>query len=396
MEEKYIDLLLKRCLNFDKSKILFINYDKVNKSFVDKVVKRAKELGVEEIYLDENDIYSLRDKLLNLSIEEIENDPYFDKSIWDTYASKYASFMMLDAEFPGVLDDVEPIKIAVAGNTRRKSRPLFRKMEGNNEIPWVIAALPNEVWANDIFDSYQELEDAIYKMCMVDMDDPIEAWNNYVVNLKKKSDYLNSLNIQKLHYKNSKGTDLYLTMPSNNMWTSVADDIKDNMLVNMPSYEVFTTPDYRYTEGIVYSSKPLLYGGGIVDDFYVKFENGKVVDYDAKVGKDILKGIIESDDNSCYLGECALVDFNSPISNTGKVFKTTLFDENASCHLALGDGFNLTIPNGIDMSRDELLERGINQSNNHVDFMIGTEDLVIEAITPDGTIKIFDGNFIND
>ena len=185
-------------------------------------------------------------------------------------------------------------------------------------------------------------------------------------------------------------------MPSNNMWTSVADDIKDNMLVNMPSYEVFTTPDYRYTEGIVYSSKPLLYGGGIVDDFYIKFENGKVVDYDAKVGKDILKGIIESDDNSCYLGECALVDFNSPISNTGKVFKTTLFDENASCHLALGDGFNLTIPNGINMSRDELLERGINQSNNHVDFMIGTEDLVIEAITPDGTIKIFDGNFIND
>ncbi|MBR1376726.1 MAG: aminopeptidase [Bacilli bacterium] len=397
MEEKYIDLLLQRCLNFDNSKILFINYDVVNKGFVDKVIKRAKELGVEEIVLDESDINVTRDKLLNESDEKIKNDPYFDKSNWDVYAKKHASFMMLDTEFPNALDDIDSDKIALASKIRRESRPVFRRMETTYEIPWVIAALPNEKWAEDIYgkDSYEKLESAIYKMCMVDTNNPIESWNNYVKELKKKSDYLNGLNIQKIHYTNDLGTDLTLTMPKDNIWTSVADDIDHNMLVNMPSYEVFTSPDYRYSEGIVYSSKPLMYGGGIVDEFYLKFKDGKVIDYDAKRGKDILKGIIESDSNSCYLGECALVDYDSPISNTGKVFKTTLIDENAACHLALGDGFSTTIPNGEKMKKEELLEKGINQSFNHVDFMIGTKDLKIEAETNNGNVIIFEnGNFV--
>lgn len=397
MREKYIDLLLKRCLNFDNSKILFINYDKVNKDFVDEVVKRAKELGVEEIVLDEEDINITLDKLTNLSVDEIKKDKYFDKSKWDEYAEKHASFMMLEGEFPGMLDDVDPDKIAEASITRRKSRPKFRKMETTYEIPWVIAALPNEVWGKDLYgdNGHKKLEDAIYKMCMVDENDPIEAWNKYTNSLKERCEYLNKLKIKKIHYKNSLGTDLTLTMPENNMWTSVADDLEFNMLVNMPSYEVFTSPDYRYTEGIVYSSKPLMYNGGIVDEFYLKFKDGKVVEYDAKKGKDILKGIIESDDHACYLGECALVDYDSPISNTGMVFKTTLIDENASCHLALGDSFSLTIPNGDKLSKDELLNKGLNSSTNHVDFMIGTKDLEIDAITDNGSITIFkNGNFI--
>ena len=183
-------------------------------------------------------------------------------------------------------------------------------------------------------------------------------------------------------------------MPDRSIWLSAEGEKDLNMFVNMPSYEIFSSPDYRRTNGIVYSSRPLCYGGGLIDKFYVKFKDGKVIDYDAKVGKEILKGIIESDNNSCFLGEVALVNYDSPISNTGLVFGTTLIDENASCHLALGDGFNDAIEGGIDLSDEELLQRGINRSKQHVDFMIGTSDLEIEAETNKGLVSLFkNGNF---
>ena len=207
--------------------------------------------------------------------------------------------------------------------------------------------------------------------------------------------FLTNLKITKMHYKNNLGTDLTVELPSDVIWNSAAGEEDSNMLVNMPSYEIFTSPNYKKTSGIVYSAKPLIYGGGKIDEFYIEFKEGKVINYDAKQGKEILRQIIESDENSCYLGEVALVNNNSPISNTNLVFGTTLFDENASCHLALGDGFPDSLKEGLTMTKEELLRKGINQSKNHVDFMIGTKDLEIEAETKDGVVQIFkDGNFV--
>ena len=398
-EKKYIKLLLERCLNFNKSKSLLISYDKVNKSFVDNVVEYAKTLGVNDIYLDEDDINTTKEKLENLTLDEIEQDPYFDKTIWDEYAKKNASFLMLETEFPNELEDIDPLKIAKAKYINRTTRELFRKKEASNEIPWCIAALPNEKWARSIFpnedNAYEKLYEVILNMCMVDKEDPIKGWNEHLNKLKKLSTKLTDLKITKLHYKNSLGTDLTIELPSDVIWNSAAGSEDSNMLVNMPSYEIFTSPNYLKTNGIVYSAKPLIYGGGKIDDFYIEFKDGKVVNYDAKKGKEILKQIIESDENSCYLGEVALVNNNSPISNTNLVFGTTLFDENASCHLALGDGFPDSIKDGLTMTKEELLGKGINQSKNHVDFMIGTKDLEIKAETKEGSILIFEnGNFV--
>ena len=398
-EKKYIKLLLERCLNFNKSKSLLISYDKVNKSFVDHVVEYAKTLGVNDIYLDEDDINTTKEKLENLTLDEIEQDPYFDKTIWDEYAKKDASFLMLETEFPNELEDIDPLKIAKAKYINRTTRELFRKKEASNEIPWCIAALPNEKWARSIFpnedNAYEKLYEVILNMCMVDKEDPIKSWNEHLNKLKKLSTKLTDLKITKLHYKNSLGTDLTIELPSDVIWNSAAGSEDSNMLVNMPSYEIFTSPNYLKTNGIVYSAKPLIYGGGKIDDFYIEFKDGKVVNYDAKKGKEILKQIIESDENSCYLGEVALVNNNSPISNTNLVFGITLFDENASCHLALGDGFPDSIKDGLTMTKEELLGKGINQSKNHVDFMIGTKDLEIKAETKEGSILIFEnGNFV--
>lgn len=398
-EKKYIKLLLERCLNFNKSKSLLISYDKVNKSFVDHVVEYSKTLGVNDIYLDEDDINTTKEKLENLTLDEIEQDPYFDKTIWDEYAKKDASFLMLETEFPNELEDIDPLKIAKAKYINRTTRELFRKKEASNEIPWCIAALPNEKWARSIFpnedNAYEKLYEVILNMCMVDKEDPIKSWNEHLNKLKKLSTKLTDLKITKLHYKNSLGTDLTIELPSDVIWNSAAGSEDSNMLVNMPSYEIFTSPNYLKTNGIVYSAKPLIYGGGKIDEFYIEFKDGKVVNYDAKKGKEILKQIIESDENSCYLGEVALVNNNSPISNTNLVFGTTLFDENASCHLALGDGFPDSIKDGLTMTKEELLGKGINQSKNHVDFMIGTKDLEIKAETKEGSILIFEnGNFV--
>ena len=398
LEDKYIELLLKRCLNFEKSKSLFLSYDKVNKRFADKVIAYAKSMGVLDIGIDCEDIYARHEKLKNIKLEDIEKDSYFDKSNWDLYAKKDASFLMLESEFPGVMDDIDPKKIAKAKFVNRKTRELFREKELRNEISWCIAAIPNQVWADNIFkddpNSLEKLYDVIFKMCMVDTLDPIASWDNYIKEVNIKIKKLNDLKITKLHYKNSQGTDLYIEMPKDAVFLGVGSGTEENMIVNMPSYEIFSSPNYLKTEGIVYSSKPLFYGGAVVNDFYLKFKEGKVVDFDAKEGYEILKGIIESDSNSCYLGEVALVDYDSPISNTKLVFGTTLFDENASCHLALGEAFSDTILNGKDMAKEELLNHGLNVSSNHVDFMIGTSDLVIEAETKDGLIKLFDnGNF---
>ncbi len=398
MDDKYIRLLIDRCLNFKKSNILFISYDKVNKDFVLDIVEYAKKKGINDIYLDESDIYKLRDKLLNESYDEIKNDSYFDKSIWNEYANKYASFLMIDTEFPHVMDDVDSDKFALARKISMDTRQDFRDKETSYEIAWCIAAYPNKVWAEDVFknddSAYEKLHDVILKMCMVDKDDPIKAWEEFRDDIRNKVNYLNGLEIKQLHYTNSLGTDLYIDLPDNSIWNSISDEEEDDMFVNMPSYEIFTSPDYRKSNGIVYNSKPLMYGGNLIDNFYLKFKDGKVVEYDAKVGKDILSDIICSFEHCDYLGEVALVPYDSPISNTNLVFGTTLFDENASCHLALGDGFPLSIKNGINMSEDELLKHGINQCKNHVDFMVGTSDLRIDAITNKGEVLIFkDGNF---
>lgn len=399
MDKKYIDLLLTKCVDFNSSKILFINYDIEIEDFVQKVINRAKELGVEEVYLDKTKPKEDYKILKNHTIDELKESNFFDKSIWDTYATKKANFLIFETEQPHLMDDIETEKIAIMTRQRRESRPTYRKMVEHCELPWCIAAYPGELWAKEMFpdsdNSYQDLKDAIYKVCMINEENPIDSWDRQLEKNNKIIKYLNSLSLTKLHYKNSLGTELTIYLPENYSFDSAKDD---QVIVNMPSYEVFTSPIYNKTEGIVYSSMPLSYGGAIVNDFWLKFAAGKVVDYGAKTGEKILKEIIEADENSCYLGECALVENNSPISNLGLIFGTTLIDENASCHLALGSGFPECLKDGLGMSDEQLLENGVNVSKSHVDFMIGTPDLMITGTTRDNKeISIFvDGNFSKD
>lgn len=397
MDEKYIKLLLEKCLNFKKSKSLFISLEQsVNKEFGEKLVIYAHKLGINDIYIHDKNLIAKHELLKTIKIEDIENNSIFSDSIFDTYAKKNANFLMIESEIPDLMKDIDPDKIAKMGFIARKTKPIFREKEVNDLIPWCICAYPNEKWAQEIFPNdkcaYQKLYNSIMKMCMVDTKDPCKSWDEYITNSVARINKLNNLGIKKLHYSNSLGTDLFIEMPNDSLWCGAANN-KD-MIVNMPSYEIFSSPNYLKTNGIVYNSKPLFYSGKKIDGFWIKFRDGKVIDFDAKEGKEILKGIINSDSNSCYLGEVSLVNNDSPISNTHLVFGTTLIDENAACHLALGDGFSECIKDGDKLNKEELLEHGINKSTNHVDFMIGTGDLLIEIETEKGNMVLFEkGNF---
>lgn len=387
MEDKYVELLIKKCTNLENNKCLFITYNKEIKDFVSKIVTYVKNMGVSDIYLEEEDIYYTHELLSNLSLDEIKNNKYFDKSIWDTYAKKGASFLIIETEIPHVMDDIDSEKIGLMGRLKRSTKPLYRELQRKCKLAWCIAAYPGKDWANDIFgdnsDSYDKLKNYIFKTCMLDKEDPCLEWDKFIERNAVVRNKLNSLNLNKLHYTNSLGTDLDIYLPSGYLYAGGKDSL---CIVNMPSYEVFTSPIWNKTEGIVYSSKPLMYNGSLIDKFWIKFKDGKVCDYDAEVGLSVLTEIIETDEYSCYLGEAALVEKDSPIASLGINFGTTLMDENASCHLALGAGFSECIEGGLEMTVEKLKKHGINDSKQHVDFMIGTDDLNIVGETVDGEI----------
>lgn len=401
LEDKYIDLILKRCVNFKRSNSLLIYADlKEHIPFAERIKEKAKEMGVNDIAITWNDLDEIRDYLRETKLEDIVYQDSFDRSIWDEYAKKGGALIILNSMVPELMDDIEPEKIAKMVSIRNSTRPYYCENVTKYMFPWCLVALPNERWASKVFPNdekaYEKLFYNIMKMCMVDRDDPVKAWEEYISQNNYYKNRLNELEITGMHYRNSLGTDLYVEKPSDNIWVNLdkPDFYGNQMIANMPSYEIFTSPDCRKTQGIVYSSRPLDYNGTLIDKFYIKFENGKAIDCGAEVGEEALRSLVFNAQNNGMLGEIALVPYDSPISNTGLIFYETLYDENSSCHLALGGGFSKCFPGYKECSEEELISRGFNSAIEHTDFMIGTSDLEIEADTKEGKKLIFkNGNF---
>jgi len=399
--EKYADLLLRKCLGMKKGQPLVITSPIECIDFVRIIAKQAYEMGIHDIYFDFTDSYLKSYQLLNFEDDEFENSLFFNKKIYDEYAKKDGAFLMLSAEESDVYKDVDPEKLAKANYISRTSRPIYKEKQGKYEVAWCIAMVSTEISSKKVFPDIENAKDKlweeIFKACLVTTDNPLEAWDRKKKNNKKNVDKLNGLNIRKLHYTNGLGTDFTVELGEGHIWCGADEEMPDGtpLIVNMPTEEIFTSPLRESTNGIVYASKPLVYNGTLIDKFWLKFENGKVLDYDSEVGKDILKTLIDFDEGSSMLGEVALVEYDSPISNSGILFYNTLYDENAACHLALGVGFPSCYKNGVNMSKEELLEVGVNQSNEHTDFMIGTSDLRIVGTTKDNEeVIIFEnGNF---
>ena len=402
LDRKYARLLLSRCLNFSNTDTLLIDYTTHEQDeFVEIVKDEAKKMGIKRILTSLFDEDELHDYLANTKLDDIKLNPLLDRTIWDEVALEGGCILHITTFIPNLMEDIDASKLSKAREIRSNT---FKKYKANcplYKFPWVICAYPNKRWADYLFNadsnSFVKLHKYIMEMCMIDREDPVYEWYSFIDKLNYYKKTLQDLEIKSLHYSNRLGTDIEIGLLDKAIWMNL--DKKDNngnpIIVNMPSYEIFTSPNCEMVNGIVYNSKPLVLDDSIIDKFYIRFKNGKAIDYHAEVGNELLKDLIEKNENANMLGEIALVNYNSPISNTGIVFYDTLFDENASCHMALGRGFPKSIENGENLSSEELKKLGINMSPIHIDFMIGTSDMKIEAETKNGKKTIFEnGNFI--
>ncbi|MBO7079493.1 MAG: aminopeptidase [Bacilli bacterium] len=401
LQEKYARVILESCLKVEKNQPLFISYNVERSDFVRIITKIAYELGVKDIYYESSDPYIKHEALMNLEVEELKRLPFWNKSKWDEYGKKNAAFLMLASETPGLMKDVDPKKLSALTKYAQETRKEFDALRDKSMLAWCIAAVPTKAWAEELFKvDYAEdiLWDKIFEICSIKEDDPVSVWNKKIKDLERRGDKLTKYQFKTLRYENEKGTKFTINLPKNHIWASGKEVLANGkeVLVNFPTEEVFTSPDCKSAEGIVYASKPLSYQGNIIDDFYIKFSKGKVVEAHAEKGNEILNEMVKLCENSDMLGEVALVPFDSPISNSNQIFLETLFDENAACHIALGDSFPECIENGPKTDKKTLFnEHNLNKCDSHVDFMIGTEDLDITGITEEGKeVPIFvKGNF---
>ena len=405
LQEKYAETLLKSCLKMEKNQPLLISYNVERNDFVRILTKIAYEIGVKDIYYDIQDPYLKHEALKKLSIEECKNIGFWNKEIWNEYAKKDAAFLMLASETPGLMKDIDSKKQAELTKYSYETRKEFDDLRDKSYLAWCIAAVPTEAWAKELYkeskNPVEDLWNKIFDLCYIREKDPIKYWDSKTEKLEKRAEKLNNYQFKTLKYSSNNGTNFQIGLPKNHLWAtgrSILDTGK-KVLVNFPTEEVFTSPDRLTAEGIVYSSKPLSYQDTIIDEFSIRFEKGKAVEAHAKEGEETLKNMIKICENSEYLGEVALVPYDSPISNTNQIFLETLFDENASCHIALGDSFPECIENGPGMDKKHLLEEyHLNDCDSHVDFMIGTKDMNIIGITKDNKeIEILkNGNFTKE
>jgi len=401
--EKYALLLVKTGINIQKNQTLVINSPIECAPFTRIVSKIAYEEGARDVVINWRDELSSKIRYLNAPEEVFDEFPEWHRDFYLFNARLGAAFLSISASDPELMKDVNPQRMSKSNKASSNAIKEYRDRLMSNRNVWCIASIPTVAWAKKVFpelsrdDALEKLWNSIFKTVRVDTEDPVASWEIHKSNLKTSMDFLNSNNFKYLEYKNSLGTNLKIELPEGHLWLGGSDYTPEGIefIANMPTEEVYTLPKKDGVNGVVISSKPLNYNGNLIEKFSLTFKHGKIVDYKAEVGQDILKSIIETDEGSHYLGEVALVPYNSPISNSNILFYNTLFDENASCHLAIGKAYPVCIKNGENLSDGELAKLGVNDSFMHEDFMVGTEDLKITGITVEGKeIAVFEnGNF---
>ncbi|MBO1208068.1 aminopeptidase [Mammaliicoccus sciuri] len=400
--QKYAELLVKVGLNVQEKEPVYIQASIDASEFVHLVVEEAYKIGAEDVKVRYND-----DRIAQLKYQYepeafFENVKQYDIDEKMDYLDRKAAFLSIVSSSPDSLKDADPNKIRKSMAANGKAFKDYMVAVQSDRMSWCVASYPSVGWAKMMFpelsddEAVNKLLETILKTVRVDQEDPVKAWEDHDHLLHEKADYLNNKKYKALHYK-SEGTDLTIELPDGQYWSGASSvNSKGNSFVaNMPTEEVFTAPHKNGVNGTVSNTLPLSYSGNIIDDFTLTFKDGVVVDYKAGVGEEILKSILETDEGSKRLGEVALVPVDSPISNMNTLFYNTLFDENASCHIALGSAYAFCIEGGKDMSAEQLAENGLNDSTTHVDFMIGSKDLSIDGILENGEKEpVFrDGNW---
>ena len=404
LQKKYAKLLVKSGVNLQKGQELTIYASIEIADFVRLVVEEAYKAKASKVSVEWNDETISKLGIKYRSVESLGEVREWEKAKLQDRVDHLPARLYIESDDPDGMKDVDQAKVAKSRQLRYPIlKPYIDKL--NNKEQWCIAGVPGKAWAKKIFPelstskAVEKLWEAILMTSRVDENNPVKNWEVHNKELQDRCNYLNDLGIKELHYTSSNGTDLRVGLLKESMWCGgdEATNTKKKVVFNpnIPTEEVFTSPDKTKTNGIVYSAKPLSYQGQLIENFWVKFENGKAIDVGARKGEELLRKMISMDEGAAFLGECALIAYDSPINNTGILFFNTLYDENASCHLALGTGFTNCFKGYENMTDEEIYTKGINESMIHVDFMIGSKDLSIEAVTYDNkTVQIFkDGSW---
>ncbi|CAM3160140.1 aminopeptidase [Streptobacillus ratti] len=399
---KYAEAVIKIGTNVQKNQLVVIRALTENRDFVYLLSEEVYKAGAGDVQVMWRDDVLNRQRFEYASQETLEDVREYVVLQNEDNVKRNAVFISIIGSDPNNLEGLDQEKIKAGTIAMSKALTGFRKALMNNENSWVVIGAATEAWAKVVFpdlcveDAVSKLWDLIFYTMRID-GDVIKNWENHLNNLDDKAEYLNNMQFKYLKYSSEKGTDLTIELPKGHIWIS-GKSVNANgveFTANMPTEEIFTLPHRNGVNGVVYSTKPLNYSGNLIDEFKLVFKDGKVVDYSAKKGEEVLKSLLETDEGALFLGEVALVPFDSPISNTNIMFSETLYDENASCHLALGKAYPVCIKGGTDMSELEALESGVNNSLVHEDFMIGDETLKIVGIKENGEeIPVFiNGNW---
>ena len=392
----YAHLIAACGVNVQKGQEVFITAELDQPEFVQMVVEECYKLKAKKVVVDW-DYQPLTKLHVRYQSQKTLNtlDDYVEAR-WKHYTETIPCRIYLISEDPDGLRGVNQEKMAKAHQAKYPIIKGYRD-QIENKYQWCIAAVPGAAWAKKLFpklrvsQAIEKLWEAILSTSRVD-DDPVAAWNAHNEDLKNRCEYLNNLHIRELRYKSANGTDFTVGMIPEAQFCGGGETSLQGIFFNpnIPTEECFISPMRGKAEGIVHSTKPLSYQGQLIDNFWIRFHEGKAVEWHAEQNETLLEKLITMDEGSCYLGECALVPFNSPINESGILFYNTLFDENACCHLALGMGFADTIRDFENKTLDECRALGVNDSMIHEDFMIGSADLSIDAVCEDGkTVAIF-------
>ncbi|MBW3114573.1 aminopeptidase [Bacillus sp. MCCB 382] len=395
--KKYAELAIKVGVNVQADQPLWISAPLGTEDFVRIVVKEAYLAGARNVHVQWYD-----EEIMRTHYELAPEDVFYEYPSWLATAHEWVvdvkgAFLQIEANDPDLLKGIEPDRILNYEKASGDALDRFYEAIEKDEISWSIVAIPSEKWADKVFpelpqpDRVPRLWERIFTSVRIDQPDPISAWKTHIQTLSDKAAQLNSLCLRSLHYSD-RGTDLSIELHEDHIWLTGASKtpLGTNFIANMPTEEVYTVPVRTGVNGMVTSTKPLAYNGNVIEGFTLTFVDGKITDVSAEEGEEILKKLIDTDEGAAYLGEVALVPHQSPISNSGVLFFNTLFDENASNHLAIGSSYPTCIKDGNILSDEEREEKGLNESVVHEDFMIGSESMDIDGICRDGRkIPIF-------
>lgn len=392
--KKYARLIAETGVNVQDNHTVVLQISVDQAPLARLITEEAYRLGAAEVIVQWSDETIQREFLAHAATDRIENVPQYKIDQTDDWIAKGASRISVVSSNPDALAGVDAQRVAAFQTANGKALVNLRKATQANKVSWTVVAAASEGWAAKVFpelatseEQVDALWNEIFKTTRIYEENPVIAWDIHDKKLQEKAAELNEQQFTALHYT-APGTDLTIGLPKNHLWEGAGsyNAREEEFMANMPTEEVFTAPDSRRVDGYVSSTKPLSYAGTIISGMKFTFKDGKVVDFSAEQGEEALKNLLAIDEGAKHLGEVALVPDPSPISQSGLIFYNTLFDENASNHLAFGSAYAFNLQGGTEMSEEELAEAGLNRSQTHVDFMVGSDKMNIDGIKEDGTI----------